>query len=97
MVESDSATDQRNLRRPRTRRKENSARTQRRPLRSASMTSRYTLCWVNELTRSPTAVEGGSGSYSDEAFGVIPHSIATSSSTLPQSFTLTTTTFWYSR
>ena len=75
MVESDSATDRRNLRserRPRTRRNENSARTSLRPLRRASVTSRYTLCVVNELTKSPTAVVGESDSDSGEALGVIP-------------------------
>lgn len=71
MVESDSATDRRNLRsllRPRRRTKENSARASLRPVLSASVTSRYTLCSVKEFTSSPTAVAGASASFSGDPF-----------------------------
>ncbi len=59
-VESDSATDRRNLRRvrrPRTRRNENSARASRRPVLRARVISRYSLFRFSEFTSSWTAVD----------------------------------------
>lgn len=59
IVESDSATDRRILRRerrPRTRRNENSARASRRPVRRARVISLCTLCCLREFASSPTAV-----------------------------------------
>ncbi|RDX70720.1 hypothetical protein CR513_50013 [Mucuna pruriens] len=58
MVESDSATERRNLRmerRARTRRKENSARASLRPVLSARVTSLYTLCCWSDFTTSLTS------------------------------------------
>lgn len=70
MVSSELATDRRNLRmlrRPRIRRKENSARASRRPVRSASVTSRYSLCLSSDLTSSKTG-DGRSASASVSGF-----------------------------
>lgn len=57
IVSSDSATDRRNLRMlrsPRIRRKENSARASRSPVRRARVTSRYSLCLSSDFTSSRT-------------------------------------------
>lgn len=70
MVSSELATDRRNLRmlrRPRIRRKENSARASRRPVRRASVTSRYSLCLSSDLTSSKTG-DGRSASASVSGF-----------------------------
>ena len=63
--ESDWAIDRRDLRRkrrPRTRRKENSARASRRPVRRARVTSLKIRCLLRELTSSPTALVAASDS-----------------------------------